>query len=122
MELGVCYYPEQWPAEWWADDARRMREMGIGYVRIAEFAWSVIEPAAGQLNWDWLDRAIDTLQREGLKVVLGTPTATPPKWLCDAHPDILAIDAQGRPRGFGSGSESNIGFGSQWFSNGASFR
>ena len=102
MELGVCYYPEQWPPEWWADDAKAMREMGIRHVRIAEFAWSVIEPAAGQLNWQWLDRAVDILHAEGLKVVLGTPTATPPKWLCDAHPDLLAIDAQGRPRGFGS--------------------
>jgi beta-galactosidase len=102
MELGVCYYPEQWPPEWWADDAKRMREMGICWVRIAEFAWSVIEPAPGRLEWAWLDRAIETLHAEGLKVVLGTPTATPPKWLVDAHPEILAIDALGAPRGFGS--------------------
>ena len=102
MQLGVCYYPEQWPVAWWTEDARRMREMGIGWVRIAEFAWSVIEPEPGRLEWDWLDRAIETLHAEGLKVVLGTPTATPPKWLVDAHPEILAIDANGRPRGFGS--------------------
>jgi beta-galactosidase len=102
MQLGVCYYPEQWPADWWADDARQMRELGIAWVRIAEFAWSVIEPVPGQLVWGWLDHAIDTLHAEGLKVVLGTPTATPPKWLVDAHPEILAVDASGRPRGFGS--------------------
>ena len=102
MQLGVCYYPEQWRPDWWADDARRMREMGITYVRIAEFAWSVMEPAPGRLEWDWLDRAIETLHAEGLKVVLGTPTATPPKWLVDAQPEILAVDAQGQTRGFGS--------------------
>ena len=33
--LGVCYYPEHWPEAWWAEDARRMREAGITYVRIA---------------------------------------------------------------------------------------
>ena len=38
--LGVCYYPEHWPEEWWAEDARRMREMGLSHVRIGEFAWS----------------------------------------------------------------------------------
>ena len=38
----------------------------------------------------------------GLKIVLGTPTATPPKWLMDAHPDIAPVDEEGRPRGFGS--------------------
>ena len=102
MDLGVCWYPEQWPAEWWADDAAHMRAMGIRHVRIAEFAWSVIEPSPGVLHWDWLDRAVSTLHAEGLQVVMGTPTATPPKWLVDAHPDILAVDAHGQPRGFGS--------------------
>ncbi len=102
MKLGVCWYPEQWPADCWADDARRMREMGIAWVRIGEFAWSVIEPSPGRLEWEWLDRAIAALHAEGLAVVLGTPTATPPKWLVDAHPQILAVDEHGRPRGFGS--------------------
>lgn len=102
MQLGVCYYPEQWPADWWAEDARRMRELGIAWVRIGEFAWSEIEPEPGRLEWGWLDRAIAILHAEGLKVVLGTPTATPPKWLVDAHPEILAVDERGRPRGFGS--------------------
>ena len=102
MELGVCYYPEHWPEAWWPDDARRMREMGLRHVRIGEFAWAQIEPEPGRLDWGWLDRAIDALHAEGLRVVLGTPTATPPKWLVDAHPEILAIDAGGRPRGFGS--------------------
>ena len=27
--LGVCYYPEHWPEDFWAEDARRMRELGI---------------------------------------------------------------------------------------------
>lgn len=102
MQLGVCYYPEQWPEDWWADDAARMAAMGIRYVRIAEFAWSRIEPTPGQFAWAWLDRAIDTLHAAGLRVVLCTPTATPPKWLVDADPGMLAVDANGQPRGFGS--------------------
>jgi beta-galactosidase len=102
MQLGVCYYPEQWPQEWWADDARRMAEMGIHYVRIAEFAWSRIEPAPGQFAWEWLDQAVETLHAAGLRVVMCTPTATPPKWLVDADPDMLAVDANGQTRGFGS--------------------
>ena len=100
--LGVCYYPEHWPESLWADDARRMRAMGIGYVRIGEFAWSRIEPEAGRLELAWLRRALDTLGAAGLKVVLGTPTATPPKWLMDRHPEIAPVDREGRPRGFGS--------------------
>lgn len=100
--LGVCYYPEHWPEEWWKDDARHMAELGISYVRIGEFAWSAVEPSPGRLEWGWLDRAIETLGAQGLKIVMGTPTATPPKWLIDAHPGVLAHDHHGRPRGFGS--------------------
>jgi len=102
MKLGVCYYPEQWPEDWWAEDARQMAEIGIEYVRIAEFAWSRIEPRSGQFEWAWLDRAIDTLHAAGLKVVMCTPTATPPKWMVDADPAMLAVDAGGSTRGFGS--------------------
>ena len=100
--LGVCYYPEHWPEAWWAEDARRMRELGITFVRIGEFAWSRMEPSRGQYDWGWLDRAMDTLAAAGLKLVLGTPTATPPKWLMDEHPEIAPYDADGRVRGFGS--------------------
>ncbi len=100
--LGVCYYPEHWPEAWWAKDAARMFELGIRYVRIGEFAWSRIEPTRGHFSWDWLDRAMNVLADAGLKIVLGTPTATPPKWLMDEHPDIAPVDIDGRPRGFGS--------------------
>jgi beta-galactosidase len=100
--LGVCYYPEQWAETLWQDDARRMAGLGLSFVRIGEFAWSVIEPDPGRFEWGWLDRAFETLGAAGLKVVLGTPTATPPKWLIDRHPEILAHDRHGRPRRFGS--------------------
>jgi len=102
MSLGVCYYPEHWPESWWAEDARRMRALGIEHVRIGEFAWSRIEPKRGDFQWAWLDRAFDVLGGAGLKIVLGTPTATPPKWLMDERPDIAPVDEHGRPRGFGS--------------------
>ncbi|REC94237.1 beta-galactosidase [Kushneria indalinina] len=102
MQLGVCYYPEHWPRERWADDARAMVEAGISVVRIGEFAWSRLEPRPGELQFDWLDEAVATLAEAGLSIVMGTPTATPPKWLVDTHPEILAVDEHGRPRGFGS--------------------
>ncbi|MFM2042429.1 MAG: hypothetical protein RLY86_1005 [Pseudomonadota bacterium] len=101
--LGVCYYPEHWPEEWWPDDAARMAALGLTYVRIGEFAWSRFEPDPGRYDFGWFDRAIDTLHQAGLKVVIGTPTATPPKWLVDRYPEILPVDpATGRVRGFGS--------------------
>lgn len=99
--LGVCYYPEQWPEDQWAEDARRMKDLGIVYVRVGEFAWSRLEPRPGELSFAWLDRALETLGNAGLKVVLGTPTATPPKWLVDKLA-LSAVGVDGRPRRFGS--------------------
>ena len=80
-----------------------MAALGLRYVRIGEFAWSRLEPEPGRLEFEWLDQAIDTLSDAGLKVVLGTPTATPPKWLVDRYPEVLPVDpATGQVRGFGS--------------------
>lgn len=100
--LGVCYYPEQWDEAIWAEDAARMKAAGLDRVRIGEFAWSRLEPKPGTFDFGWLDRAITTLADAGLDIVLGTPTATPPRWMLDKYPDMLARDAEGRPRGFGS--------------------
>jgi beta-galactosidase len=79
-----------------------MVEMGLSWVRIGEFAWSRIEPKPGVFHWDWLDRAIAVLGDAGLRVIMSTPTATPPRWMVDRYPDMLAWDADGRPRGYGS--------------------
>ena len=101
-ELGVCYYPEHWPEERWQIDAAQMAEIGITWVRIGEFAWSRLEPTPDELKFDWLDRAIEVLGQAGLKVVLGTPTATPPRWMVTKYPDMLPVGADGAVRKFGS--------------------
>lgn len=101
--LGVCYYPEHWPESWWAEDAVRMKALGLRFVRIGEFAWSRLEPEPGRYDFAWFDRAVDALGGAGLSVVIGTPTATPPKWVVDHDPAMLPVDpATGRVRGFGS--------------------
>ncbi len=76
--------------------------MGLTYVRIAEFAWSKMEPTEGVFDWQWLDDAVEALHAEGLKVIMCTPTATPPAWLIRKHPEILYTDREGRVREFGS--------------------
>ena len=100
--LGSCYYPEHWPKSQWPEDAARMVELGLKWVRIGEFAWSRIEPRAGQFDFSWLDRAIEVLANAGLQIVMCTPTATPPRWMLDKHPHMLAVDIDGKPRAYGS--------------------
>ena len=99
---GVCYFPEHWPRERWEMDAKQMAAAGLEVVRLAEFPWGRLEPERGALDFEWLDTAVSVLGKAGLDVVLCTPTATPPKWLVDEHPDILQEEADGTIRAFGS--------------------
>ena len=102
MRIGVCYYPEQWPEEQWSRDAAMMTGAGIAVVRIGEFAWAAYEPSRDNFQWEWLDRAIATLADAGLEIVLGTPSATPPIWLAEELPEIMAEDVAGRRRPYGT--------------------
>eukprot|EP01036_Dinobryon_divergens_P059991 gene59991-80004_t len=61
---------------------------------------SIIKPDAVAKNV--IGKIVSRFEAAGLKVVMCTPTATPPKWLMDRHPDIAPVDAVGRTRGFGS--------------------
>jgi beta-galactosidase len=101
LYFGVDYYPEQWPEERWPEDARLMQRAGFNLVRLAEFAWSRLEPRADELCFDWLDRALEVLSRHGLRAVLGTPTASPPPWLCTAYPEIFRVREDGLRVTFG---------------------
>lgn len=99
--FGADYYPEHWDEERLELDARLMHDMGIDVVRMAEFAWSKLEPENGVFRFDWLDNAINILAKYNIRVVLGTPSAAPPAWIVDEIPDVLPVDSDGRVRGFG---------------------
>ncbi len=100
-QFGVDYYPEHWPKDRWPTDAKMMREMGIRIVRMGEFSWQKFEPAEGEFHFEDLDEAIGILAREGIDVILGTPTAAPPKWIIDRNPEIQPTNWHGHQRFFG---------------------
>jgi beta-galactosidase len=99
--FGVDYYPEHWSVERWPVDARLMQQAGVNTVRLVEFAWSRLEPREGSFDFAWLDEAIDILMAHGIRVILGTPTAAPPAWLIETHPEILPVNEDGQRAGFG---------------------
>lgn len=103
--FGVDYYPEHWPEERWPEDARMMAEAGVNVVRLAEFAWSFLEPRPGRFDFDWLDKALGTLQTHGIKAVLGTPTASPPPWLMAMLPDAYRVLESGLRQTYGNRRE-----------------
>jgi beta-galactosidase len=100
--FGVDYYPEQWPEERWANDVQLMAEAGFNVVRLAEFAWSHMEPEDRRYDFDWLDRAIDLLAGRDIQIVLGTPTASPPPWLMAKSAELFLVRADGRRLSYGN--------------------
>jgi len=102
FRFGVDYYPEHWPEERWTTDARLMQEAGFNTVRLAEFAWSKLEPQEGRFDFDWLDRAVDILSRRQIQVILGTPTASAPPWLLQRHAEIFRMRQDGQRVTYGN--------------------
>jgi beta-galactosidase len=93
--FGVDYYPEHWPESRWAEDAYLMQQAGINIVRLAEFAWSRLEPEEGRYDFNWLDRAIGILKERGISAILGTPTASPPAWVMAKDHELFRVREDG---------------------------
>jgi len=106
--LGSAWYPEQWPEERWAEDLRLMHAHGANVVRIGEYAWSRLEPEEGKYDLAWLQRAVRLAAKYDIKVVIGTPTDTPPAWLTQKYPDTLRVDTNGVPAGHGGRRQFSI--------------
>lgn len=103
MRLGADYYPEHWERERWQTDIEMMHQAGIEIVRIGEFDWSLYEPREGEYHFEWMDEILDFMQKNDMKVVLGTPSATPPKWMTDKYGDeIYQADIHGNSKIFGT--------------------
>ncbi|HWF48216.1 MAG TPA: beta-galactosidase [Bryobacteraceae bacterium] len=102
MTIGVYYYPEAWPETQWARDMENIRKLGMEYVHMGEFAWYFMEPEEGNYQFDWLEKNVELAASQGLKVILCTPSATPPIWLTHDHPETLMVDEQGRTMIHGS--------------------
>src|SRR5262252_1407111 len=94
--FGTDYYPDQTPESLWQEDAAAMAKMGITNVRIAEFAWALMEPAEGKFEFAWLERSIKLLDEQKIAVILGTPSAAPPPWLTQKYPEVLMVNEHGQ--------------------------
>jgi beta-galactosidase len=93
--LGVDYYPDQTPETLWEEDARKMADFGFTNVRIAEFAWALMEPSEAHFDFAWLHRSVEILNNHNIRTILGTPSAAPPPWLTLKYPEILLVNDQG---------------------------
>ena len=124
MYFGADYYPEHWvypydgtedaPESAWENDVALMVQAGINVVRVGEFSWGLCEREEGKYDFGWLQRFLDLLQRNNIQAVLGTPTAAPPVWLLQKHPEILPIDENGLTRHEGTRRAYCLNSGVYW--------
>ena len=101
MPIGAYYYPEHWPEEEWKRDLKKMADLGFQFTHIGEFAWSRMEPEEGKYNFAWIDRILEIAEENNLKVIMCTPTPTPPAWLTHQHPEVLSVNEDLVRRGHG---------------------
>jgi len=101
MYFGVDYYPEQWDYSLIDDDLNRIASSELNCIRVAEFAWHLMEPNEGEFDFSFFEMILDKAHKLGLKVMLGTPTATAPAWLYKKDPKIFSVNENGLERHFG---------------------
>lgn len=99
---GGDYNPEQWPEEIWEEDMRLFKLAGIDEVTLNVFSWAALQPSEDTYNFEKLDKIMDLVEANGLKVFLATSTAAHPAWMAKRHPDILRTEFSGMKRRFGS--------------------
>jgi len=99
---GACYYPELWPESDLERDIAGIKAAGLNVVRVADFAWSYLEPDPGRISVDFFIRVLDRLHTAGIHAIVCTPTASPPVWLTHGHPERCFVDAEGRVMSHGA--------------------
>ncbi len=100
--FGAPYYPEHWDSKTREKDSERMAAAGFNIVRMAEFAWDLMEPKEGKFDFSFFDDIIERFGRKGIMSMLCTPTATPPRWLTLIYPETLRVNDNGIPMQHGS--------------------
>ncbi len=100
---GGDYNPEQWLEypEILEQDLEYMRRAHINTVSVGIFSWAVLEPEEGVFCFGWLEEIVEKLYQNGISVILATPSGARPKWLSDAYPEVLRVDASGHRNFFG---------------------
>ena len=98
IAFGCDYNPEQWSPEVWDEDIRLMREAGVDLVAVNIFGWSHLQPGPDAFDFAALDDILERLHAAGIRVNLGTGTASAPAWLSRAYPEVLPMTEDGTRR------------------------
>ena len=98
---GGDYNPEQWEEQVWDEDMRLFRLAGIDVVTLNVFSWASLQPSEESYQFEKLDKIMQMVCENGLKVVLATSTAAHPAWMAKKYPEVTRVGFNGMKRKFG---------------------
>ncbi|MGN0141948.1 MAG: beta-galactosidase [Roseburia sp.] len=101
MSFGGDYNPEQWDEATWAEDMRLFKLAHIDTVTLNVFSWAALQPSENVYDFSRLDRIMELVRDNGLKVVLATSTGAHPAWMAKKYPEVLRTEFNGMKRKFG---------------------
>ena len=95
---GGDYNPEQWLSrpDILRRDVEMMKEAGVNCVSVGIFSWIHLEPEEGTYTFDWLEKIVDDLYRNGIYTVLATPSGARPVWMAKKYPEVMRVTRDGR--------------------------
>lgn len=93
---GGDYNPEQWVSrpDILEKDIDYMKQAHINTVSLGIFSWAMLEPEEGRYDFSWLEERIDTLYKNGISVILATPSGGKPRWMAEKYPEIMRTNAR----------------------------
>ncbi len=98
---GGDYNPDQWDEATIEKDMELFKKAGVNTVTLPVFSWTKLEPSEGVYDFHWLDKILDKIASNNIKIILATPTSAQPAWLSLKYPEILPVDRSGRKRTHG---------------------
>ena len=102
MLYGGDYNPEQWDEAVWEEDMRMFRLAGIDCVTLDVFSWAALQSDEVTYHFERLDKIMELVRKNNLKVVMATSTAAHPAWMAKKYPEVLRTEFNGMKRKFGS--------------------
>ena len=102
MLYGGEYNPEQWDEAVWEEDMRMFRLAGIDCVTLNVFSWAALQSDEVTYHFERLDKIMELVRKNNLKVVMATSTAAHPAWMAKKYPEVLRTEFNGMKRKFGS--------------------
>ncbi|HAU84513.1 MAG TPA: beta-galactosidase [Lachnospiraceae bacterium] len=101
IAFGGDYNPEQWSEDVWEEDMRLFKLAHIDTVTLNVFSWANLQPDEETYNFEKLDKIMNMVRDNGLKVCLATSTGAHPAWMAKKYPEILRTEFNGMKRKFG---------------------